>query len=301
MGEYSKRIGDVGEEVIADFLSLIGWNSPMRNEDIESIDKEFRKRTNGIDGYFHYRNPMVSNTVENVIYSSKYSTDPYPNSNLISLFKERYEELAKAIESFKKSTLKQHTISLYQNVDTTFDRGVLFWLNNSGQGVQDIISKLASIRLSTETNHDGIFLVDNHRIEFIYDSISFIRSKFPNSDIDFFYFNNGLNNDDKNPRNGKIMPLEYINSSVLPIRVSQADKTTVVLSVIDGFDKDDLMKYMGIAKNIGCNAQGATLICYPDYLETEYLPTVNNLKQAFEDPSFTNNLSVANFKKPMLR
>lgn len=97
MGEYSKRIGDVGEDVVAEFLKLIGWTNPLRNDDIESIDKDFRKRTNGIDGYFHYINPMVSGTIENIIYSSKYSTDPYPTSQLVTQFKERYFELAKAI------------------------------------------------------------------------------------------------------------------------------------------------------------------------------------------------------------
>lgn len=37
MGEYSKRIGEVGEKVVADFLKLIGWNDPQRNFDLASI------------------------------------------------------------------------------------------------------------------------------------------------------------------------------------------------------------------------------------------------------------------------
>ena len=221
MGEYSKRIGEVGENVVADFLKLIGWTNPLRNDDIDSIDTNFRKRTNGIDGYFHYINPMVSSTIENVIYSSKYSTDPYPASQLTSQFKERYLELAKAIESFKKSELKQYTINLHQNIDTHFDRGILFWLNNSGTGENDLISRLSRIELNTGVNHDGIFLVDNKRIEFIYDSICFAQLKYRNHEIDFVYFNNGLNNDDRNPRNGKTMPIQYINSSILPLRASK--------------------------------------------------------------------------------
>ncbi|KAA6305331.1 hypothetical protein EZS27_043018 [termite gut metagenome] len=65
--------------------------------------------------------------------------------------------------------------------------------------------------------------------------------------------------------------------------------------------KDDLMKYIGIAKNIGCNSQGATMICFPDYLETEHFPIVNNIKQIFNDPSFTTNLTVVNYNNPILR
>ena len=43
------------------------------------------------------------------------------------------------------------------------------------------------------------------------------------------------------------MPVQYINSSILPLRISKNDKTIVAIFTIEGFDRDDLMKYMGIA------------------------------------------------------
>ncbi|RXQ92146.1 hypothetical protein EO244_11385 [Ancylomarina salipaludis] len=301
MGEYSKRIGEVGEAVVTEFLSLVGWDNPMQNDDIASIDTEFRKRTNGIDGYYHYINPMVSNTIENVLYSVKYSKDPYPLSKITTQFKERYYELAKAIESFKKSTLKQQTIEMYEEIENHFDRGILFWLNNSNQGENDLISRLSRVEVNSGVEHDGIILVDNKRVEFIYDSICFTLLKYRDYDIEFLYFSNGLNNDERNARNGKIMPVQYINSSVIPIRVNRGSETTVLLFTIDYFSKEDLMKYMGIAKNIGCNCQGATLICFPDYIETEHLPTVNVVKRIFNDDSFTANLTIANYNNPLLK
>jgi hypothetical protein len=301
MGEFSKRVGEVGEAVVYDFLKMIGWIDPMRNDDIATVDTEFRKKTNGIDGYYHYISPMVTGTVENVIYSCKYSTAAYPNSALVKTFKEYYLELAKAIESFKKSTLKQNTMSMHDNIETSFDRGVIFYLNNSGDPDKDIISKLSKIELTTETNHDGIFLVDNKRIEFMYDSINYAKLIFPDHERDFIYFNNGLNNDERNLRNGRIMPIQYINSSIIPLRASKNNETTVIILSIDKFDKDDLMKLMGIAKNIGCNVQGATFICFPDYSETAHAPIVNQVKQIFREPSFTEKLTVANYNNPILR
>jgi len=67
MGEYSKLVGDIGEKVVADFLKIIGWNDPQRNFDLSSIDTEHRKYSNGLDGYFHYLSPMISNTIENIL------------------------------------------------------------------------------------------------------------------------------------------------------------------------------------------------------------------------------------------
>lgn len=301
MGEYSKRIGDIGENVVAEFLNLIGWKNPMQNDDIASVDSEFRKKTNGIDGYYHYINPMISNTIENVLYSVKYSADPYPLSKVVTQFKDRYVELSKVIESFKKSTLKQQTIEMYEEVENHFDRGILFWLNNSGKGENDLISRLTRVEVKSNVEHDGIFVVDNKRIEFIYDSICFAYLKYRDYDIDFLYLSNGLNNDDYNSRNGKIMPIQYITSSIIPLRANKGNETIVLLFVIDDFSKDDLMKYMGISKNIGCNCQGATVICFPDYMESEHLPTVNVIKQAFNDSSFTANLTIENYNNSLLR
>lgn len=304
MGEYSKRVGDVGEKVVADFLKLIGWQDPQRNFDLTSMDTEHRKYTNGLDGYYHYESHMISNTIENVLYSCKYSSEPYPASQLVKLFKEHYTDLAMTIASFRKSELKQKTISMHENIDTSFERGVLFWLNNSGQTDNDILSKLSKVELNTGIGHDGIFLVDNKRIQFIYDALCFARYTFSKGDgyeVDFIYFNNGLNNDEKNIRNGKIMPVQYINASILPIRACKNNETTVMIFSIDNFDKNDLMKFMGIAKNIGCNVQGATQICFPDYMETDHLPEVNNVKQIFNDSSFTANLTVSNYNNPILK
>src|SRR5687767_3730193 len=106
MGEFSKRIGELGEEIVVDFLGLVGWHKPVRNFDIPSIDPDKHgKNSHGIDGYFHYQSPMISRTLENILISVKYSKDKYPNSP-VEKFKDYYKDLGMAIESFKKSDLR---------------------------------------------------------------------------------------------------------------------------------------------------------------------------------------------------
>jgi hypothetical protein len=46
MGEFSKRIGENGEEIVIKFLTLIGWHDPVRNFDIPSIDPEKHGKKN---------------------------------------------------------------------------------------------------------------------------------------------------------------------------------------------------------------------------------------------------------------
>jgi hypothetical protein len=296
MGEFSKRIGEIGEEIVIEFLNLIGWHEPNRNFDIPSIDPEKHgKNTHGIDAYFHYQSPVISRTLENILISVKFSKDKYPNAP-VEKFKSHYKDLGMAIESFKKSELRVKTINNRSDFETVFDRGIIFWLNNVDDDSQDLLQKLIKIELPKDLNHDGIFLVDNKKVEFFFNAIKFAKHKFPSKDIHFTYFNTGLNNDDIAVKNGLIMPIQYLASNILPIRVqSDTDKSTLVLCSRENFEEDELIKLIGLAKNITANYQSSTIIAFPDYNRLKHEQLVVNAKLIFEEASFTSAISVENF------
>lgn len=296
MGEFSKRIGEIGEEIVVDFLSLIGWHDPVRNFDIPSIDPEKHgKKTHGIDAYFHYQSPMIARTLENILISTKYSKDKYPNAP-IKKFKEYYKDIGMAIESFKKSELRASAINNRSDFETVFDRGIIFWLNNVDDDSSDLLQKLRNIKAPKDFSHDGIFLVDNKKIEFIFDSIKFVKHKYPRTQIEFTYFNTGFNSDDSVIKNGTIMPVQYFSSNILPLRVqTNINENTLILCSRENFEQNDLIKLIGLAKNITANYQANTVIAFPDYDRLQHEQIVNNVKQSFEESSFTNTLSVENF------
>lgn len=296
MGEFSKRIGDVGEEIVVDFLALVGWHQPVRNIDIPSIDPEkHEKNSHGIDAYFHYKSPMISRTLENILISVKYSKDKYPNAP-VEKFKSHYRDLGMAIESFKKSEIRANTINSRSDFETTFDRGVIFWLNNVDDDSFDLLEKLSKLEAPKDFNHDGIFLVDNKKIEFFFKAIEFAKRKYPNKEIQFTYFSTGLNNDNDTPKNGSIMPVQYLGSNILPMRVqTDTDKNTLILCSRENFEEEELIKLIGLAKNITANYQSNTIIAFPDYNRLQHEQLVNNAKLIVEEASFTNTLSVENF------
>ena len=176
MGEFSKRIGEIGEEIVIEFLALIGWHDPNRNFDIPSIDPEKHgKKSHGIDAYFHYRSPVISRTLENILISVKYSKDKYPNAP-VEKFKEHYKDLGMAIESFKKSELRSKTINNCSDFEFVFDRGIIFWLNNVDDS-QELLHKLYKLEAPKDFNHDGIFLIDNKKIEFFFNALEFANRR----------------------------------------------------------------------------------------------------------------------------
>jgi hypothetical protein len=296
MGEFSKRIGEVGEEIVIDFLSLIGWHQPVRNFDISSIDPDKHgKNTHGIDAYFHYKSPMISKTLENVLISVKYSKDKYPNAP-VEKFKTYYRDLGMAIESFKKSEIRAKNINSRTGFDTTFDRGIIFWLNNIDDDSVDLLEKLSKLEAPKDFNHDGIFLIDNKKIEFLFNAIEFVKRKFPDKEIEFTYFSTGLNNDNETPKNGNIMPIQYLGSNILPMRVqTDIDKNTLILISREKFEEEELIKLIGLAKNITANYQSNTIIAFPDYNRLLHEQLVDNAKLIIEESSFTNTLIVENF------
>lgn len=298
MGEFSKRIGEIGEEIVIDFLSLIGWNQPVRNIDIPSIDPEkHKKESHGIDGYFHYQSHVMSRTLENVLISVKYSKDKYPNAP-VGKFKEYYRDLGMSIESFKKSALRANTINNRVDFETVFDRGIIFWLSNVDDSSYDLTNKLSKIETPKDFNHDGIFLVDNNKIAFLFQAIEFIKRKYPNKTIQFTYFNTGLNGDNEMPKNGTVMPIQYLASNIIPVKIeSDSDKNVLILCSRENFEEEALIKLIGLAKNITANYQSNTIIAFPDYNRLQHEQVVNNTKQIFEESSFTNFLSIENFNQ----
>lgn len=296
MGEFSKRIGDLGEGIVINFLALIGWNNPVRNFDIDSIDPvKHEKDSHGIDAYFHYKSHTISKTLENILISVKYSKDKYPNNPVLK-FKSYYRDLGMAIESFKKSDLRARNINSRSDIETTFDRGIIFWLNNVNDNSFDLTESLSKIEAPKDFNHDGIFLIDNKKIEFFFHAIEFVKNMYPGKVIEFTYFNTGLNNDNNALKNGVIMPVQYLASSILPIRVqTDAEKNTMILISREGFEEGELIKLIGLAKNITANYQSNTVIAFPDYNRLQHEQFVDNAKSIIEESSFTKTLSVENF------
>lgn len=296
MGEFQKRIGEIGEEIVIEFLALIGWHQPIRNFDIPSIDPEKHgKYSHGIDGYVNYKSPMISRTLENVLISVKYSKDKYPNAP-VEKFKDHYKDLGMAIESFKKSEIRAKTINSRSDFESTFDRGIIFWLNNDDNDSQDLLQKLSKLEVPKDFNHDGIFLVDNKKIEFFFNALEYAKRKYPNKEIEFTYFNTGLNSDNETPKNGSIMPIQYLASNILPIRVkTDVDKNTLILCSRENFEEEELIKLIGLAKNITANYQSNTVIAFPDYNRLKHEQLVNSAKLIVEESSFTNTLLVENF------
>ncbi len=303
MGEWSKKVGEVGEEIVGEFLNLIGWGDSQKGLTLPCSkgqnhgNNKSPKTTHGIDYLFSYESQLVDRTLENLVISVKYTSNAYPPSPNTK-FKEHFFDLAKTIECFKRSEIRKTCNSHFSSVDRARNIGVLFWLSHDTVKTQDIIQQVTRVRSIDENNYDLIYIVDNKRVSFIYDTIKHLKNFRSNSEIEFFYPGTGKNNNPLNKKtSGKILPVDFLNSGILLIKLINPDNTkTLVISVIDEFDKNNFKRLMGLALNIMQDFAQDSLILFPHYEPLLHENQVNEAKSSFRDRRFTDSVFVSSFK-----
>jgi hypothetical protein len=308
MGEKSKNIGDQGEAIVGNFLEIIGWKPFQKGVEIDCIHKKKHdKETHGIDFLFSYICPLHANTLENISISSKFSEDPYPISEttnykgLKSVFKAHFSDLATTIECFKKSHERQAVNKEFIGVKKSKESGVLFWLNDHPSNTNvGVISYLSKVRVDTKLVFDAIHIIDNNRINEITDALKFVKSENkPDSEITFDYFNTGLNVSIQNRKtNGKILPIQYLSSQILPLRIEKEDGQKILqLISFENYSIDSFRRIIGLAQSYVLNYQLQTIVSFPDFNPTQEITNeIERVKTSFLDMPFSDKIKVNCFR-----
>lgn len=308
MGEWSKKIGEYGEKVVEQFFSVIGWNDLQKGNSIPCLnskkhlnEKGNPKETHGIDFLYSYINPLVSGQLTNVIVSSKFKTTKYPNSPT-KLFKDFMDDLVTTIECFDGSLLKNNIVSGF-SCSSINDVGILFWLNNQQDSDDDLIMTVSSARIIDTQMNNAVYIMDNKRVAFILEVMKYIKTKTDKFKYSFYYPNTGQNINPQARQNiGAILPVEYLNSSIIPIKLENKDnpkETCLFLATLDNFEEEDLMRLIGLAKDITTDLVGDVIIAFPDYQELNHENIVTIAKQKFQVPEFTKIINVVNFNNSL--
>ena len=103
--------------------------------------------------------------------------------------------------------------------------------------------------MNQECVYETIALVDNKRAQFLYQLLSYTRSKYGKENVEFFYIDTGLNNSSiQRVYRGKEMPYEYVNSNVIPLAISNGDEKRLFIGVAESFCKEYLERLIGLAQ-----------------------------------------------------
>lgn len=303
MGEWSKTIGEYGEKTVENFLKLIGWGAAPRGLSVDCLKpkvhiakEDSERQTHGIDFYFSYLSPLADGTLKNIHISTKYTASSYPNSP-VRVFKEYVQELAWGIDCFKYSTEKKEFTKNLRGFKHVEEVGVLFWLSNDQESYDDLAQKVATATIIMDGPINMLYLVDNKRISFIIQSLAYAKQIYPGQRISFFYPNTGKNVIPATKTDfGDILPIEYINASILPLRVTDSNgKTGLLLFSIDSYSKTDFAKLIGLSQDLSKSWAAFINISFPNYDQLLHSAEIREVKMGFQNQAFTENIAVSSY------
>lgn len=303
MGEKSKSSGELGENYVANFLKLIGWNNTQSNESIECCESEKHntnnskdgRKTHGIDELYTYESPMDSNTLTHAVISVKHTDNKYPTSPN-SKFKEYVTDLANTIECFKESQLiNQNRENTTRNSEII---GILIWLSSAEDRKTSLIDKLNNPELKDDLLYERIHILDNDRIEFITKSINLIKEKFNEYKYSFYYIETPNNLTDSNKTfNGNILPIEMLSSNIQVFRLEKDKEIILAIVMKDEFNKDSLKRILGLVHRISNNLTSNVQIFFPsfEHAKQENINAVNAVKNQFKEKKFIETVAIIGY------
>lgn len=300
MGEWSKSIGEKGEKITKFiFEELLNVNSLEENTSIQCFNGEKHikskkpRQTHGIDGLYHYESPLEDELLEIVLISSKY-TLKYP-ANPKSKFKEHLKDLAEGIECFKLSKSNSDINQRYNSVSKTNWVGILVWLSNDDTKDSDMISKVSNSIIDNELEFEEIILLDNKRVDFLYETI--YKTKQLNPSVQIVYHNTSLNQGSINRISyGSRFPVNYLYSDIIQLRVEKNNEIVFLIFVNDNFDKVNFSQILSFAKTYDfLNAIDKTIVNYLDYDSLKHEKMVKSVLTDYQAFKLDNNLQVMKF------
>lgn len=294
-GEYSKTIGEIGEDIVSNFFNLIGWNSVAKGSTLtcqkkskhtRDASKGTPRQTHGIDFLFSYKTPLEQDTLQNVVVSVKHTNQPY-ESNPKATFKNHIKDLAQTLECFKYSELKTERQQMVGKFRKHQDTGVLFWLSSSDNTYDNLVEKVSNINLDTDLLFDTFHVVDNKCITFIFDVVTYLRG-LSDYNLTFYYPETSLNyKDPDKTRSGSILPVEFLTSPVIPFILKDKERGLDIfcLASSEQFNVDSLRRLIKAADEYTSEISCKYLFLFPNYVESKHKGDFVKATLGFGKPS----------------
>lgn len=306
MGEWSKSIGEKGEEIVSFFFEeILNFNSLVENKDINCVKNEKHKKKeakknrtkHGVDGLMYYKSPLEDNLLDIVIISSKYTSKEYSSSKktIRTIFRDHIRDLSDALECFRFSEDKSKINKEFTEVNKTNLTGVLVWLSNKSPLNHDLSPFLNNIVIEKDLNFDKIILIDNQRLNFFYESI--FRTKEKYDEVDFVYHNSGVNISSYQKESyGKRFPLNYLYSDIIPLRVVDGKDIVLIVFINDDFEAKNFIKILDFAQSFDLlKAIDKTILKFKTYDSLVDNDLVKERLLKFDNYKFDKNLIVEKF------
>lgn len=270
-------------------LELIGWRQFGENEQVTWFDRdtgeEFERTVNFVGDF---DNELKSGTHDNILIRA-IDTPEYPDSPT-KVMRQVYEESTPIQEKLEEANMFP-----IKKDKTTTSNNLTFWYSNGLEDedryyVTDLFDgEYGYTYMDSDSNY---FFIDNAKANFLLSSIVTARLYRPELPVKFLYPITQSNmTEDKIGKRGLKLPVQYINSSVLPIIQEDSNRISVLLFCSDSYSPDALRKLIWLIINLTSGFGNEYIIYFPDF-EASFENEARAIIRSFQDEVLTNKTSV---------
>jgi len=298
-GEISKKIGDDGERLIAEFFKRIGWERTQTQFNIDCANPHAHQRkeaknprqTHGADALFSYICPYMPGVRRNILVSVKNSNFEASNSSKTKVEND-IKELQMLMDCFE---LSEKRVDLQQSggATTTKEIGVLIRIDRNPD-----IDKSLSKEMSNQLQQEGgnpVYLVDNERFDFIDSCMDYLIRKAGDRKNSFYIHKNSLNLTGETRRlESSFLPIQNLVAGPIAIRSSLEGEKYLILFCDEQFSAFSAEKMIGMALTCSGGWPSKIVMVFNDYDRTKS-DIVESVKARLDDGTFASTIHCDSF------
>lgn len=296
MGEWSRLLGEYGETLAIDYAikKLFNWRGSSNLQFNCKYRSRHNKISHDIDFFGFYNCPLIHETQQNLFISVKNTQPDSPKSD----FKKFAGALSESLNCFIADN--KYAI-LTQGLEKSKKKNnlILFWLNHSSAENEDLIRKIGNINNELDFDFEQVYVIDNHTLHYIFQANEFVKSLYPNGKIEYFYPLTGINESIFGGRlyAGNIMPIQFVNSPIIPFRIIEGERKILVLTLNEKFEEDSLKRLTGLAQNMTSGWCHKIVLVFPDYRYQEHSFIKDSVMLKFAENNFADMIEVRSLHK----
>jgi hypothetical protein len=275
-------------------LELIGWNQFGENYTTEVVDEETAEVFNPVLNFAGDLESKLKEKTGDFIMVSSVSTLTYPKTSKQEILKFIHdtEIIFNDFKIKKTIPLKKYEVTDYYNI--------LFWLTTDNNEVtSDFIHHVKDNfkrdLLNEEINY---FILDNNKANFLISSIATAKNYRQDIPVKFLYpITESNQSPDKIGQRGLKLPVQYINSSIIPIAKEDKSKISFLLFCSDPFSTDSLKKLIWLTIKLTSGFGNEYILYFPDYNETLHKNEATKVIRSFNEDLLDEKIQLKSYDR----
>jgi len=256
----------INHRIVKKILELIGWHQFGENYNVENFNERTQENElHSVNFIGDFESKLKEDSGDLIMVSSLHSLK-YPNTSKTKISKYLYDTdiVYSELEEKKKIPIKRF--------DSTDVYSLLFWLSTDNNELSSDFIHFTKDNYKRNLLNENItfFLIDNNKANFLISSITTAKNYRPEVPVKFAYPITEANQSPKKiGERGLKLPVQFINSSILPITKEDKSQISFLLFCSDPFSQEALKKLIWLTISLTSGYGNEYLLYFPDYNENE--------------------------------